>query len=81
MGEEWVLLALLNQYISKAFYSELRTKQQLGYIVQCAANEIDGVRGIVFVVQSNAQPPQVVMEPPPPPWHATPPKHAAPPYS
>ena len=26
---------------------------------QCAANEIDGVRGIVFVVQSNVQPPQV----------------------
>ena len=56
-----MLLALLNQYISKAFYSELRTKQQLGYIVQCAANEIDGVRGIVFVVQSNVQPPQVRM--------------------
>ena len=43
------------------FYAELRTKQQLGYIVQCAANEIDGVRGIVFVVQSNVQPPQVRM--------------------
>ena len=34
MGEEWVLLSLLSQYISKAFYSELRTNQQLGYIVQ-----------------------------------------------
>ena len=56
-GEEWVLLALLNQYISKAFYSELRTKQQLGYIVQCGSTEADGVRGLVFIVQSSVQPP------------------------
>merc|ERR1712232_137179 len=50
-------------YISRqAFYSELRTRQQLGYIVQCAANEVDGVRGLVFIVQSKVQPPPVVEE-------------------
>jgi hypothetical protein len=61
-GDDWVLLALLNQIISKAFYSELRTKQQLGYIVQCGANEISGVRGLSFLVQSKVQPPDVVEE-------------------
>ena len=43
--------------VSKAFYSELRTRQQLGYIVQSGANEIDGVRGLSLLVQSTALPP------------------------
>ena len=41
----------------KAVYAELRTKQQLGYIVQCGSTEADGVRGLVFIVQSSVQPP------------------------
>ena len=40
----------------KAVYAELRTKQQLGYIVQCGSTEADGVRGLVFIVQSSVQP-------------------------
>mmetsp|Transcript_23470 Transcript_23470/g.77934 ORF Transcript_23470/g.77934 Transcript_23470/m.77934 type:complete len:186 (-) Transcript_23470:164-721(-) len=43
--------------IDKAVYAELRTKQQLGYIVQCGSTEADGVRGLVFIVQSSVQPP------------------------
>jgi len=56
-GDDWLLLTLLAQMVSKAFYSELRTRQQLGYIVQSGANEIDGVRGLSLLVQSTALPP------------------------
>ena len=56
-GEEWVLLALLNQYISKAFYSELRTKQQLGYIASGSQVEARGVYSLNFVVQSSVATP------------------------
>lgn len=50
-GDDWVLLTLLSQMLAKAYYTELRTRQQIGYIVQCNANEIDGVRGLSFLAQ------------------------------
>ena len=71
-GDDWLHLLLLSQMIDKAatpsvspylpisfkaVYAELRTKQQLGYIVQCGSTEADGVRGLVFIVQSSVQPP------------------------
>ncbi|KAL1507929.1 hypothetical protein AB1Y20_007533 [Prymnesium parvum] len=59
-GDEWVLLTLLSQMLAKGFYSELRTRQQLGYIVQCTPTELDGVRGLSFLVQSSSTPPQEV---------------------
>uniref|UniRef100_A0A7S4MAX7 Coenzyme PQQ synthesis protein F-like C-terminal lobe domain-containing protein n=1 Tax=Prymnesium polylepis TaxID=72548 RepID=A0A7S4MAX7_9EUKA len=46
--------------VAKPFYSELRTRQQLGYIVQCSANEIEGVRSLSFFVQGTRQPPPEV---------------------
>ena len=59
-GDNWLHLALLGQLIEQPFYEELRTKQQLGYIVQCGITEADGVRAMVFNVQSSVlQPPQV----------------------
>ena len=51
-GDEWLYLAVLAQMLNKPFYNELRTRQQLGYIVQCAVGEGEGVRGLSFVVQS-----------------------------
>lgn len=59
-GDDWVLLTLLSQMMAKAFYAELRTRQQLGYIVQCNANEMQGVRGLTFLVQGKKQPPPEV---------------------
>jgi len=60
VGDDWVLLTLLSQMVAKPFYSELRTRQQLGYIVQCSANEIEGVRSLSFFVQGTRQPPPEV---------------------
>ncbi|EOD38401.1 peptidase M16 [Emiliania huxleyi CCMP1516] len=50
-ADDWVLLTLLSQLM-----------QQLGYIVQCSANEIDGVRGLSFLVQSKVAAPEAVEE-------------------
>ena len=59
-GDDWLLLALLSQLLEQPFYGELRTKQQLGYIVQSGVTESDGVRALLFSVQSSVlQPPQV----------------------
>ena len=59
-GDDWALLALLNQLMDEPFYGELRTKQQLGYIVSCGVAESNGVRGVVFSVQSKVLPPPEV---------------------
>jgi len=61
-GDDWLLLALLGQLIEQPFYEELRTKQQLGYIVQSGVTEADGVRALVFSVQSSVLPPPQVEE-------------------
>ena len=45
-GDEWLLLAVLNQLLDQPFYEELRTQQQLGYIVQSGISETDGVRAL-----------------------------------
>ena len=42
-GDDWLHLALISQILEQPFYGELRTKQQLGYIVQSAATESEGV--------------------------------------
>ena len=57
-GGEWRLLGLLDQLVRQPFYSELRTRQQLGYIVESGvADSGEGVRGLFFLVQSSALPP------------------------
>ena len=56
-GDDWALLALAAQLVEQPFYGELRTKQQLGYIVASAVAEEEGVRGLVFAVQSAVLPP------------------------
>lgn len=61
-GDDWLLLGLLSQLIEQPFYEELRTKQQLGYIVQSGPTEAEGVRALVFNVQSSVLPPPQVVE-------------------
>jgi len=61
-GDSWLLLALLATLLDQPFYSELRTKQQLGYIVQSSVTESDGVRALVLSVQSSVLPPPQVEE-------------------
>jgi insulysin len=48
---------LLGDIISQPFFSELRTKQQLGYIVSGRLGEARGVYSLSFVVQSSVKAP------------------------
>jgi len=59
-GDDWLQLALLSQILEQPFFGELRTKQQLGYIVQSGVTETEGVRGLSFLVQSTKEPPAQV---------------------
>jgi len=57
-GDEWRLLGLLAQIVEQPFYSELRTRQQLGYAVESGVSDSgEGVRGLVFSLQSSVLPP------------------------
>jgi len=48
-----------DQLVSQAFFYELRTVQQLGYIVQSAVSEDRGVHYLIFIVQSTTSPDEV----------------------
>ena len=54
--------ALLSQIASPAFFEELRTEKQLGYIVFASAMTLFEVPGIALVVQSPVQPPAALAE-------------------
>ncbi|GAA5316293.1 MAG: insulinase family protein [Candidatus Pelagadaptatus aseana] len=59
--ESRALSALLQQNLKSAFFHELRTQQQLGYIVFVTGLELKKVTGSLFVVQSPSTPlPDVV---------------------
>ncbi len=49
----WKLLA---QLIKQPFYTELRTEQQLGYVVQAQAIDLETYPGLLFLVQSSKVP-------------------------
>ncbi|KAJ6645539.1 Insulin-degrading enzyme [Pseudolycoriella hygida] len=51
-----VLLELVNQILSQPFYHQLRTTEQLGYIVYCGIRNSSGSQGIRFIVQSCRNP-------------------------
>jgi len=51
-----VLVELLNSIVSEPFFEDLRTKQQLGYIVSSGIKAIGNTRTLSFVVQSNVAP-------------------------
>lgn len=51
--KEHVLIELLSSCVSERFYEDLRTKQQLGYIVQSGIRALGKTRFIGFIVQSS----------------------------
>jgi len=53
---------VISQLIEQPLYGELRTKQQLGYIVGSSISESEGVRSLIISVQSSAVPPPQVEE-------------------
>ncbi|MEZ5525567.1 MAG: insulinase family protein [Pseudomonadales bacterium] len=54
--------ALLNQFLSAPFYHELRTRQQLGYIVFSSPLSLMDVPGLAFTVQSPSTPGEAIIE-------------------
>lgn len=51
--KEHVLIELLSSVLSERFYEDLRTKQQLGYIVSSGIRALGKTRYIGFIVQSS----------------------------
>ncbi|XP_058832419.1 insulin-degrading enzyme [Topomyia yanbarensis] len=51
-----VYVDLVTQILSEPCYNQLRTKEQLGYIVFCGARKSNGVQGIRVIVQSAKHP-------------------------
>ena len=50
--KERMVLTFLGQMIHQEYFNELRTEQQLGYVVQASYNELDLTPGLSFIVQS-----------------------------
>ena len=55
-----VLIELLSAVLDEPFYNELRTKQQLGYIVASGIKGVAETRTLSFIVQSNIAPSNVL---------------------
>lgn len=51
-----VVVEVLSSIIAEKFYEDLRTKQQLGYIVSCGVKAVSSSRLLSFVVQSSVAP-------------------------
>jgi insulysin len=51
--KEHVLMELLSSIASEPFYEDLRTKQQLGYIVSSGIKSVGKTRSLAFIVQSS----------------------------
>uniref|UniRef100_A0A182J3K6 Insulin-degrading enzyme n=1 Tax=Anopheles atroparvus TaxID=41427 RepID=A0A182J3K6_ANOAO len=47
---------ILSQMLSEACYTQLRTKEQLGYLVFCGSRKANGISGIRIIVQSVRHP-------------------------
>lgn len=54
--KEQVLMELISAIVSEPFYEDLRTKQQLGYIVQSGMRAVGKTRFMGFIVQSSVAP-------------------------
>lgn len=55
--EEKALFLIFNQLIGGYFFNELRTRQQLGYLVGSSYVPMHGLPGLLFYVQSPGNPP------------------------
>jgi secreted Zn-dependent insulinase-like peptidase len=51
-----VVVDVIGVILSERFYEDLRTKQQLGYIVSCGVKVLSESRNLSFVVQSSTSP-------------------------
>lgn len=56
------LYALAQHLIAPTFFHELRTRQQLGYLVGCNYMPLNRYPGLVMYVQSNVAPPLALVE-------------------
>ena len=54
--KDQVLIELMNAIVAEPFYEDLRTKQQLGYIVSSGVRALEETRTLAFVVQSSVKP-------------------------
>lgn len=54
-----VFIDLVAQVLTEPCYNQLRTREQLGYIVFCGPRRANGVQGIRFIVQSARHPAEV----------------------
>ena len=50
------MVEIISAVLSEPFYEELRTKQQLGYIVSSGVKAISDTRNLSFIVQSSVAP-------------------------
>ncbi len=51
--DEQAQLVILNAFLDKAFFTQLRTNEQLGYVVQSMPYAVDDVPGYAMLVQSS----------------------------
>eukprot|EP00548_Thalassiothrix_antarctica_P015226 CAMPEP_0194175336 /NCGR_PEP_ID=MMETSP0154-20130528/9376_1 /TAXON_ID=1049557 /ORGANISM="Thalassiothrix antarctica, Strain L6-D1" /LENGTH=1065 /DNA_ID=CAMNT_0038889095 /DNA_START=460 /DNA_END=3657 /DNA_ORIENTATION=+ len=54
--KDQILIEILSAIVSEPFYNQLRTQQQLGYIVSSGIRAIEDTRTIAFIVQSGKEP-------------------------
>ncbi|CAF1415312.1 unnamed protein product, partial [Adineta ricciae] len=54
--ENNALINLFVQLIQESCYNQLRTKEQLGYIVRSGVHNTQGVYGVEIILQSNSEP-------------------------
>lgn len=55
-AKDHVLIELISAIIEQPFYDDLRTKQQLGYIVSSGVRGLGKTRTLAFIVQSSVAP-------------------------
>lgn len=60
--EKDIKLDLLSDILNKPAFHELRTQQQLGYMVFEGVGDTEGVRGLYFLIQSTVADPDVLLE-------------------
>jgi len=57
-----VLIEIISAIVEEPFYNDLRTKQQLGYIVSSGVKAVDQSRTLSIIVQSNVAPAEKITE-------------------
>ena len=55
-AKDHVLIELISSIVEQPFYDDLRTRQQLGYIVSSGVRGLGKIRTLAFIVQSSVAP-------------------------